>query len=37
MDEDCNLPYLIDDDVSDDDLSMYRTLNNQMDQEMEIE
>ena len=37
MDEDGNLPDLIDDDVSDDDLSMYRTLNNQMDQEMEIE
>ena len=29
-DEDGNLPDLIDDDVSDDDLSMYRVLNNQM-------
>ena len=37
MGEDGNLPDLIDDDVSDDDLSMYRVLNNKMDQEMEIE
>ena len=37
-DEYGNLSDLIDDDVSDDDLSMYRTLNNQIDQEeVEIE